>query len=48
MLELIKKKDLTKEELELLDHYFFNDHIEELLLIDNKDIISFIEKYCTQ
>ena len=43
MLELIKKKDLTKEELELLDHYFFNDHIEELLLIDNKDIISFIE-----
>ena len=39
MLELIKKKDLTKEELELLDHYFFNDHIEELLSINNNSSI---------
>lgn len=43
MLELLNKKELTKEELEKLDKYFYDNHIDELLIVDNQNIIKFIE-----
>ena len=34
MINLIKKQNLSKEELEKLDNYFFDDHLDELLKFD--------------
>lgn len=42
MINLIKKENLNKEELEKLDEYFYN-HIDELLTLSNNVIINFIE-----
>ena len=44
MKELIKKEVLTKEEINLLEDYFDDSKMEELMEVDNKDIIRFIEK----
>ena len=41
MLDLIKKETFTNEELEQLDLYF-KDKIEDLIKLDNKTIINFI------
>ena len=43
MINLIKKQNLSKEELEKLDNYFFDDHLDELLKFDYQDIIDFIK-----
>ena len=44
MLNLIKKENYTKEELEQLDRYFDDEKkVVELLKVDNKTIIRFIE-----
>ena len=42
MKELIKKETWTKEELEQLDDYFYEKY-DELMEIDNKDIIRFLD-----
>ena len=43
MKNIIKKDFFTNEELENLDKYYSEDHINELLSFDNQDIIEFIE-----
>lgn len=44
MKELIKKDNLTIEELEEIDNYFsYEEHIEELVLCDTKEIIRILE-----
>ena len=39
MKNIIKKDFFTNEELENLDKYYREDHINELLSFDNQDII---------
>lgn len=44
MVNLIRKDNLSKEELKQLDNYFFGKHTEELLFVDLKYIIKFFEE----
>lgn len=44
MKELLKKETFTKEELEKIEDYFYKDeHIEELLELDNEKIFKIVE-----
>ena len=44
MLELLSKKDITKEELEKLDHYLEENVGVMIIMIDNQEIIRIINK----
>lgn len=43
MKELLEKENLVKEELSLLDEYYSSEHVDELLVVDNKYIVRLIE-----
>ena len=43
MKELLVKENLVKEELSLLDEYYSSEHVDELLVVDNKYIVRLIE-----